>query len=174
MANAWRSVVFAAAIILCGTAAHAQVAVVPLVDEADPIKLSDARFDATDPERQAITLRLENTSGLTFSTDRIWLSFLRFYTPDEMRQNKYGKIWDCGLMAPANHDQPKQALELLSGASIQIRMTLGAGCVLNPQHEHFSAGVSHISAGPRFTDFIWKREAADLSRLLQAAMLTAR
>ena len=174
MANAWRSVVFAAAIILCGTAAHAQVAVVPLVDEADPIKLSDARFDAMDPERPAITVRLENTTTQPFSTDRIWLSFVRFYTPDETRRNGDGAIWNCGLSARANHDQPKEAVPLPPGASLLVTVSLGPGCVLNPQHEHFSASVSHISAGRRFGDFNWKREAADLSRLLQAAMLTAR
>lgn len=170
MTMRWQRVMLAAAMIAYGTSVQGQIAVLPLVDEADPIKLSDAAFDASDPERPAITVRLENTSQIPFSTDRIWLSFLRFYTPDETRQNNDRKIWDCGLMARANHDQPKQAVELLPGASLQVRMSLVAGCVLNPQHEHFSAEVSHISAGPRFRDFVWKREVGEHSRLLTAAM----
>jgi hypothetical protein len=165
------SAVVAVAVIVAGASARGQIRVLPLADETDPIKLSEAEFDGSDPERPAITVRLENMSKVPFSTDRIWLSFLRFYTPDETRQNKDRKIWDCGLMARANHDQPKQALELLPGASLQVRMSLGAACVLNPQHEHFSAEVSHISAGGRFADFVWKREVGEHGRLLQAAML---
>jgi hypothetical protein len=171
MASGLRSVLCAAAVILCGTAAEAQIAVLPLVGDDDPIKLSNAAFDSTDPERPAITLRLENMSTVPFSTDRIWISLLRFYTPDETRQNKDGKIWSCGLMTPANHDHPKQALELLPGASLQVRMPMGAaGCVVNPQHEHFSASVSHISAGRGSSEFVWKREAGAHGRLLQAAI----
>jgi hypothetical protein len=167
MAAGWRSVVFAAAIILCGTAAHAQVGVVPLVDESDPIRLSDATFDGTDPERRAITVRLENKTAQPISTDRIWLSFVRFYTPDETQRN--GTIWNCGLSARANHDQPSEAVELLPGASLRVRMPLAPGCVLDPQHEHFSAAVSRITTARNSAMTEWKREPADFSRLLQAA-----
>jgi hypothetical protein len=176
MATGWRSVLCAAAVVMGGASVQGQIAVLPLVDAADPIRLSDATFDGADPERPAITMRLENMTNQPFSTDRIWISLLRFYTPDETRQRNDRKIWDCGLMARANHDDPKQALELLPGASLQIRMSLVAGCGLNPQHEHFSAEVSRISipASPRFAYFEWKREAVDHSRLLLAAMSKAR
>jgi hypothetical protein len=174
MASGWRSALCAAAVIVGGVSVHGQIAVLPLVDAADPIRLSDAAFDGTDPERPSITLRLENTSKIAFSTDRIWISLLRFYTPAETRENKDGRIWSCGLMTLASHDHPKEALELLPGASLQVRMPMGAaGCVVNPQHEHFSASVSHISAGRGSSEFVWKREAGQQGRLLQAAMLKA-
>ena len=170
--SSW-SALFAAAVFVGGTSLQGQIRVLPLVDEGDPIVLSDAAFDATDPERPAITVRLENTTKETFSADQIWLSFVRFYTPEETRRNGDQKIWDCGLQARANHDQPKQTPLLHPGGSLEVRMSLGQGCVLNPQHEHFSATVSHIAAGRRFGDFVWLREVGDLSRLLQAAMLKA-
>jgi hypothetical protein len=169
----WRSVMFLAAMLVCGTSAHAQIVVLPLVDEADPIKLSDAAFDGTDPERPAITLRLENMSALAFSTDRIWLSFQQVYTPEEVSRRKEKSIWGCGLVARANHDQPKRALELLPGASLDVRIPLGQDCTLNPQHEHFWASVSRIATTRRSLDSAWKREAREHGRLLQAALLKA-
>ena len=169
--QSWSALV-AAAVLVSSTSAWAQIRVLPLVDAEDPIKLSDAAFDATDPERPAITVRLENTTAQPLSTDRIWISFLRFYTPDETRQNGNRVIWNCGQMTRANDPRSTQVIE--PGATVPIRLALkGAGCTLDPRHEHFSIGVSQITRGRRLSDTVWKREPTDHSRLLHAAMLIA-
>jgi hypothetical protein len=168
MATRWLSGLCAAAVIVCGTSVHGQIAVLPLVDAADPIKLSDAAFDGADQQRPSITVRLENTTTEPLSTNGIWLSFMRFYTPDEARQHPDQVIWNCGLMTRANQHQPTRLIQ--PGTSVEVKMALSAGCVLNLQHEHFSVGVSRVSREGRFDEFVWKREGADLSRLLQAAM----
>ena len=111
MATRLWGVLFAATVIVCGTSAQAHVAVLPLTEANDPVRLSDAAFDATEPTRPAITVRLENTTAQPLSTDRIWLSFSRFYTPDETRRNGDRIIWNCGLMARANNDEPAQVIQ---------------------------------------------------------------
>lgn len=160
----------AAAVLVSGTSTRAQIAVLPLVDAEDPIKLSDTAFDATDPERPAITVRLENTTAGPLPTNWIWLSVIRFYTPDETRQNGNGVIWSCGLMARANHSEPTQIIQPGAGVPIRFEMK-AAACTLDPRHEHFSIGVSRITTGKRLADTIWKREPADQARLLHGAML---
>jgi len=172
MANGLRSVWVVAMLTVSALPAWAQVAVLPLVSENDPVRLSDAAFDATDAPRQAITMRLENTTAFPLSTDQVWLSVSRFYTPDETRLNGKRIVWDCGLGARANLDQPAQVIQ--PGASVPIRLPLKQACDLNPEHDHFFITVQRLSAGRSFVDAIWQRTPADHTRLLQDAMLIAK
>ena len=172
MATRLWGVLFAATVIVCGTSASVQVAVLPLTDANDPVRLSDGAFDAAEPTRPAITVRLENTTAQPLSTDRIWLSLSRFYTPEETRRNGDRIIWNCGLMARANHDQPTQIIP--PGTSVPGRLEMRPACNLNPQHEHFFVVVQRITAGQSFVGATWRRTPADHTRLLQAAMLIAR
>lgn len=172
MAIGARSALLVAMLAVSGAPAWAQIAVLPLVGEDDPVWLSDAAFDATDAPRQAITMRLENTTAFPISTDQIWLSVSRFYTPDETRRNGNRIVWDCGLGARANLDQPAQVIQ--PGASVPIRLPLKQACDLNPEHDHFFVTVQRLSAGQRFADATWQRDPADHTRLLQAAMLIAK
>lgn len=90
MATRLSGVLFAAIVTVGGLSAQGQVVVLPLTDPGDPVRLSDAAFDAADPTRPAITVRLENTTAQPVSTDRIWLSFSRFFTPYDMRRAATG------------------------------------------------------------------------------------
>ena len=91
----------------------------PPTDADDPVRLSGAAFDAQDPTRPAITVRLENATAQPLSTDRIWLSFSRFFTPDETRRNGDRVIWNCGLMSRGNTDEPAPVMQ--PGTNVAVR-----------------------------------------------------
>jgi hypothetical protein len=154
--------------VVAGTYTFAQVAVLPLVAGDDPVKLSDAAFDNSDPSRPVVTLRLENTTKQALSTDQIWLKVGKFFTPAETQKNGDRIVSTCGNMARANHDSATQFVH--PGASVPITFWIGPNCVLDPAHTHFFLVVERITSGKRFVDAVWQRDPADFARLLGAAM----
>ncbi len=169
--SAWTRTAIAT-VALSAASAWTQVAVLPLVDADDPVRLSDAAFDNADPSRPAITVTLANTTPLALSTSQIWLSVSRFFTPAEVRRNGDRIVSSCGIMARANNDEAAQVIP--PGARVQVKLGLRQTCVLDPRHEHFFVFVERITADQRFQDATWKRDPADFGRLLQAAMPHAR
>jgi hypothetical protein len=152
-----------------GLGAAAQIAVIPLSQENDPVRILEARFDSSDPAHPAtIVVQLENAGTQILSTEDIWLSVARFYTPSEVEENGDDKAFDCAMLSPGDGDEPVKPIE--AGAQAPVKLVLDPTCSLNPSHAHLYVTVDRISTGGRYTSRVWARSPSDFARLLKEAM----
>lgn len=148
--------------VVSGAAAAADVTVVSLTHPADPVRLMNGRIDLEDPARPAIVVDLENTMSQPISTSQIWFHSARFYTRSEMDRNGR-KIWDCA----SSSGPDDRTVTIAPGARVPVRVSVVSWCQRDLQHEHFFISLSRIEPNG---DAMWKRDPADMVRLLRAAM----
>ena len=160
-----RQALIAGVFVISGVVSGADSVVIPLVDPADPVRITNARLEFEDDIRPVMFVELENKTDQIISTSHVWLNSMRFYTKTEVAQAGDRKIWDCGLAASAAIDEKPQPIH--PGARVIVRIARGQ-CDHNRNHEHFVIEVSRI--GNRFSEPTWKRDPQEFARLLAAAM----
>ncbi|MEO8678010.1 MAG: hypothetical protein ABI665_03130 [Vicinamibacterales bacterium] len=153
--------------VVIAVAAQSQPTMFPLVDAADPVRLSEAVLDAADPDHPAIEVRLENTTSRQIELDQIWLRASQFFTPSEVARNKDGVAYFCGRMTRPRFDESETTLP--PHGSVYARLPIGSECRLDAPHVHMFIHVASIGPGP-IDQAIWFRDPASFVRLLAAAM----
>jgi len=160
-----RQTLVAVLFVVCGVGSGADAVVIPLVDPADPVRITNARLEFEDDIRPVMSVELENKTDQVISTSHVWLNSVRFYTKTEVARAGDSKIWDCGLSGAAAMDEKAQPMH--PGARVTVRIARGQ-CDHDRNHEHFSIEVSRL--GSRFSEPAWQRSKGDSSKLLIAAM----
>ena len=162
-----RRLLIAGFVVACVASTGADSVVIPLVDQADPILITNARLEFEDDIRPVLVVSLENQTGGVINTNEIWLNTLRFYTNAEMARAGERKLWDCGLGTFAT--SAKESRLVPPRDRVELRVPFApSNCQHNRDHEHFSIEVSRI--GRRFSEPTWKRAPGETARLLTAAM----
>ena len=159
--------VLASAIVVLTVAAQSPVTIFPLVDPADPVRVSGAIFDSKDPDNPAIWMQLENTTTRPFPANQIWMRASQFFTPSERARNKDNVAYSCGRIARPEFDEVTESLP--PGKPITTRFKIGSDCALDAPHAHLFVYVVSIGPGP-IDQAIWFRDPPSFVRLLAAAM----
>ena len=159
-----RHLVVAGVVLASAVALGADSQLIPLVDPADPIRITNSTLEFEDDIRPVMTLELENETAVPIQTSDIWLDRARFFTKTESAANR--KAWDCTLVSSAAHDEPSKVI--LPLRRVVVRVSLTTSCDYKRDHEHFFVHVSRIAH--RISEPQWKREPGEFVRLLSAAM----
>ena len=139
--------------------------VIPLVDPADPIQITNATIEIAENGNSAIVAELENEANVAIGTRAVWVKSLRFYTRSEVERAGDRKVWDCERDGWAGSERDSQTLE--PHRRVTVRIPLGE-CGPRLAHEHFAFMVDRI--GARYSEPQWRRETGEFTRLLTAAM----
>jgi hypothetical protein len=154
-------------ILALALAAQATVTVFPLFDPGDPVRLSNAVFNADDPMNPSLVVQLENTTSRSFATSQIWLRASQFFTPSEVLRNGDNVAYTCERLARARFDGDTTTLR--PGGKVFATFPIGSECDLDAPHVHLFVHVASIGPGP-IDAAIWFRDPASFVRLLTAAM----
>lgn len=157
----------ASAILALAVAAQATVTAFPLFDPGDPVRLSNAVFNADDPMNPSLVVQLENTTSRSFATNQIWLRAAQFFTPGEVLRNGNNVAYVCERLARARFDDDKTTLP--PGGRVFATFPIGSECDLEAPHVHLFVHVASIGPGP-IDAAVWYRDPASFVRLLGAAM----
>jgi hypothetical protein len=149
------------------------VQIIPLNNETDPVQVTRGQFDVTDAGVPILTLTLTNRTRVTVNTGDVWVSFARFFTRDEMRQNGNNIAWDCAVLGNASPGSPADVRTrphaVDPGAQTTVMLPIPPNCRLDHAHEHFFAYVYRITTGRGNSVVdVWQRELGDALRVLLA------
>jgi len=149
------------------------VQIIPLNNETDPVQVTRGQFDVTDVGVPILTLTLTNRTRVTVNTGDVWVSFSRFFTRDEMRQNGNNVSLDCGVIGHVTSESPadvrKRPEDVAPGAETTVMLPIPPDCRLDHAHEHFFAYVAQINTGRgNSLVAVWQRELGDSLRVLLA------
>ena len=153
--------VFAFSVIAVG----ADSVVIPLVDPADPVRITNAKIEFEDAIRPVMFVELENETDSAINTASVWLDSARFYTKTEVSAAGDRKIWDCALGTFAVARGTPQIIQ--PRGRVVARVPLVQACEHYRDHEHFFVHISRI--GGSVSSPSWKRDAHEFARLLAAA-----
>jgi hypothetical protein len=138
---------------------------IPLVDAADPVRITNASVEAHDTGAYFAIVELANQTATPINVQDVWLNMARFYTPGERAAAGTRLMWDC---ARIGHVGAPVSEIIVPGGRVITRTPLGASCHHRPEHEHFFVTVERLQ-GVNSREPSWKREPSELSRLLGAA-----
>jgi hypothetical protein len=161
-----RQLLIAVMFALCGIRSAADSLLIPLVDPADPVRITNAKIEFEDDIRPVMFVELENEADSVITTASVWLDTARFFTKTEMARAGDRKVWDCALGTTAAGRGSPQAIA--PHGRVVARIPLVQGCQHNRDHEHFFVYVSRV--GERFIAPSWQRDPQEFVRLLAAAM----
>ena len=157
-----RQTLVAVLFVVGGIGSAADSLVIPLVDPADPVRITNARMDFVDDVHPVMIVELENETEQPVDTGHVWFQFGRFYTKGEMDRAGNRKVWDCQTITSARSSQPLRAIA--PGARVTVLLTLS--CEPNRDHEHFFVEVTRVG---NFSSPSFKRKPDDFARLFAAA-----
>jgi len=154
-----------------GSAMAADVSVIPLQEDSDPFRLTNARIRFSDADHGVIAVALENRTTQPISTYQILVSASRFLTPSEGEAAKRF-VFTCGKMGHLDGAERPQMIAPGGSAAVEFSINLTENCRRDPAHEHFFVYIYLVSASPdgKLREPAWQRTSADFTRLLGAAM----
>jgi hypothetical protein len=156
-------IVFLAVIAAFGVSLRADSIAITLVDPADPVQIVSARLDFGDATAPAMLVGLENRTPFPINTREVWFYTARFFTRAEVDRAGDRKIWECARMGGAEFPP---LVSIAPGARAVVRLPIGE-CAHALEHEHFFVEVERLG---KMSSPSWKRDPAEFSRLLSAAM----
>jgi hypothetical protein len=155
-------IIVIAIIVAFGIGVRANSIAIPLVDPADPVRITSANIDFSDATRAVMVIELENTTTESISTRDIWLSAGGFLTKSDAERAADRKIMDCVLMAPVAYEE-RTASVLPARGTLTARWPL-TQCIAARDHQHYFVTVHRL--GHRFSQPFWQRDVQDQGRLL--------
>jgi hypothetical protein len=149
------------------TVAPQNVEVIPLIDQSDPVQITDARFEIGDNGQPVLMVRLVNQTETVIATRNVWFDAQRFFTPVEMRRNGDQILFNCGRMGRGEVGDGRSGLA--PGDEVSVRLEIPPDCRLDHAHEHFYVHVVRITLDGNYSAAVWAREPAAMAVLFKAA-----
>lgn len=138
---------------------------IPLVDPADPLLITNAKIEFVDDVKPVVVVELENQTALPIGLDTVQLNITRFYTRTEAEQR--GRVvWDCGRVGHVDYQLTTKSIA--PHARDIVTVSLDESCQHNRDHEHFFVTLARLQ-GFHSHEPSWLRAPEDLVRMLAAA-----
>ena len=162
-----RHLLFVGFVFFLAIGLHADTQLIPLVDSADPLLITNAKIEFEDDVRPIAYVELENQTDSVINTDVVQLRMARFYTRTEAMAGKNAagiKAWDCGM---GGHVDAPRSQSILPHRRAVVTVSI-EGCDHNRAHEHFFVTLDRLAR--HFSDASWTRDSKQFAELLYNAM----
>ena len=143
----------------------AESQLIPLVNPADPLLITNSKIEFVDDVRPVVVVELENATAFPIRVEDVQLNVTRFYTRAEADQ-RGRQVWDCGRVGHVDHHLFEKVIA--PNAREVVTVALEGSCQHNRVHEHFFVTLARLQ-GLHAHEPSWVRDPKELVEMLAAA-----